>query len=338
MTKKRIFSVIQIGNKEDFPSRFFDIFIVCNILVNICVMFMQTFDELSAWAPFFRVIELVTTLFFVVEYALRIWTAEYLYPDKSFLTARIRFLFSYDGIVDLFTIIPAFFLSGFVAFRLLRVVRIFHLFRLNAQYDSFNVITEVFLEKKNQLASSIFIIAILMLGSSMCMYSVEHEAQPGVFANAFSGIWWSVSTVLTVGYGDIYPVTTLGKLMGIVIAFLGVGVVAIPTGIISAGFVEQYTEKQKSERTLTNEELADSIDEIIIPAGSAYAGMELQQIRHTYGLKGILVVRGNLRIVADPTLVIEEGDLLIALHEGERKSEQMAGSSYPSGGGGQHKF
>ena len=79
-----------------------------------------------------------------------------------------------------------------------------------------------------------------MLASSLCMYSVEHDTQPDVFRNAFSGVWWSMSTLLTVGYGDIYPVTTLGRVMAICIAYLGVGAVAIPTGIISAGFVEQY--------------------------------------------------------------------------------------------------
>ena len=123
--------------------------------------------------------------------------------------ATIRFLVSFDGIVDLLTIIPAFFLSGFVIFRMLRVARVFHLFRLNAKYDSFNVITTVLYEKRNQIISSVFIVLILMLASSLCMYSVEHDAQPEVFRNAFSGIWWSMSTLLTVGYGDIYPITTL---------------------------------------------------------------------------------------------------------------------------------
>ena len=121
-----------------------------------------------------------------------------------------------------------------------RVVRIFRLFQINAYYDSLNVITDVIIGKRQQLLSSVFIIMVLMMSSSLCMYSLEHEAQPEVFSNAFSGIWWSVSTLLTVGYGDIYPVTTLGKMFSIFITFLGVGMVAIPTGIISAGFVDQY--------------------------------------------------------------------------------------------------
>ena len=136
---------------------------------------------------------------------------------------------------------PFFFPSGAVAFRMFRVVRIFRLFRINAYYDSLNVITQVLTSKAQQLLSSVFIILVLMTASSLCMYSLEHDAQPDVFSNAFSGIWWAVSTLLTVGYGDIYPITTLGKIFGILITFLGVGMVAIPTGIISAGFVDQYS-------------------------------------------------------------------------------------------------
>ena len=246
--KKRIFDIIQIGKRDDFISRAFDIFIVAVILVNIAILFMETFEQLDPYASVLKGIETVTVIIFCLEYILRIWTAEYLYPDQKGVKAVLRFLFSFDGIVDLLTILPFFFLSGFVAFRMLRVVRIFHLFRINAYYDSFNVITSVLYEKRNQIISSIFIILVLMMASSLCMYSAEHDAQPEVFNNAFSGIWWSISTILTVGYGDIYPITALGRLMAILIAFLGVGAVAIPTGIISAGFVEQYTRIQNQNK------------------------------------------------------------------------------------------
>ena len=137
--------------------------------------------------------------------------------------------------------LPFFFPSGAIAFRMFRIVRIFRLFRINSYTDSLNVITEVITSKGQQLISSVFIIVVLMLGASLCMYSIEHDAQPHVFTNAFSGIWWAVSTLLTVGYGDIYPITDVGKIFSIIITFLGVGMVAIPTGIISAGFVDQYS-------------------------------------------------------------------------------------------------
>lgn len=245
--KKRIFDIIQIGQRGDIPSRAFDFCLVAIIALNILVLILETFNLPADFLKILHIIEMVTVALFGIEYLLRIWTAEFLYPEVSRGKAILKFLLSYDGIVDLLTILPAFFLSGFSAFRMLRVVRIFHLFRINATYDSFNVITTVLKEKRNQIFSSLFIVIVLMFASSLCMYSVENNAQPDVFDNAFSGMWWSISTILTVGYGDIYPITILGRILAIIIALLGVGVVAIPTGIISAGFVEHYnTQVQKS--------------------------------------------------------------------------------------------
>lgn len=250
--KKRIFDIIQIGQRGDFPSRAFDFFLVIIISLNILVLILETFNLPAELLKVLHIIEIVTIALFGIEYLLRIWTAEFLYPNVSRGKAILKFLFSYDGIVDLLTILPAFFLSGFSAFRMLRVVRIFHLFRINATYDSFNVITAVLKEKRNQIFSSLFIVIILMFASSLCMYSVENVAQPDVFDNAFSGMWWSISTILTVGYGDIYPITVLGRILAIIIAILGVGVVAIPTGIISAGFVEHYNSQAQENKAAAN--------------------------------------------------------------------------------------
>ena len=152
--KKKVFNIIQIGDKSNRLSRLFDIFIAIVICANILVTFLQTFDELAFLFPVFHVVEVLTILIFCVEYILRIWTADYLYPDKNEFRSRLRFLISFDGIIDLLTILPFFFLSGMVIFRMLRVARIFHLFRLNARYDSFNVITTVLYEKRNQIIAS----------------------------------------------------------------------------------------------------------------------------------------------------------------------------------------
>ena len=305
-TKKRIFDIIQIGKKDDVPSRLFDLAIVVAILLNSSVLVLDTFSEMAQFAPILNVIEAVTVVFFCVEYALRIWTAEYLYPNKSKSGAVIAFLLSFDGIVDLMTILPFFYLSGFVAFRLLRVIRIFHLFRINAAYDSFNVITSVLYEKRNQIFSSVFIIFILMLGSSITMYSVEHEAQPEVFQNAFSGIWWSLSTIFTVGYGDIYPITTLGRVLAIVTTILGVGVVAIPTGIISAGFVEQYNEAQKA--------VPDSISAakaVMIEKDSVYCGKSVKQLKKEYGVNTLVIIREGMTMLPSAYLVLNAGDTVV---------------------------
>jgi len=306
LNRKRIFDIIQIGQEKDIASRVFDIFIVINILLNITLMFMQTFDELSGWKNTMHSLELLTVVIFVIEYALRIWTADYLFPDSGPGRARLRFLCSFDGIVDLLTILPFFFLSGFVAFRMLRVVRIFHLFRINNTTDSFNVIKSVLLEKRNQILSSVFIIIILMLASSLFMYSAEHEAQPENFRNAFSGIWWSMSTLLTVGYGDIYPITLAGKIMAIVIAFLGVGVVAIPTGIISAGFVQQYTSAEKGNRAL-----GLKLETALIGIDSMWIGLSTDELTEKYGCVVILVRRKNRTEKPAPDYNVELGDTIV---------------------------
>lgn len=247
--KKKIFDIIQIGTRVNVPSVVFDVFISIMIVVSIVVTFMYTFDSLEAYRPIMLIIECITTVVFIVEYALRVFTSDLLYPDKTKSKAALSFIFSIYGIIDILTIISYFspiYSNGFVAFRMIRVVRIFRLFKVNTSFDAFNVVAGVIQDKKSQIVSSIFMIFMLMLAASMCMYGLEHDVQPESFDNAFSGIWWAMSTVLTVGYGDIYPVTIGGRIVAIIIALLGVCVVAIPTGVISAGFVEYYTKIKNS--------------------------------------------------------------------------------------------
>ena len=306
--KKRIFDIIQIGNRGDVPSRAFDIFIVTVIIVNIITLFLDSFDEMAEYHGFFRICEGLTVLVFAVEYGLRIWTSEFLYPKKTKAGAVLRFLRSFDGVVDLLTILPFFFLDGFIVFRMLRVVRIFHLFRVNARYDSFHIITSVLVEKKNQILSSVFIIIVLMFASSLGIYNVEHEAQPEVFRNAFSGIWWSVSTLLTVGYGDIYPITVVGRLMAICIAFLGVGVVAVPTGIISAGFVEQYTKKQNSDKKLTD---ISKLGEVLVDRESPFLGKMVSEAETEMGTRIYMIIRGELSIMPYDNVMLKYGDIIV---------------------------
>ena len=304
--KKRIFDIIQIGELDDMPSRLFDFFIITAILLNITVLFLKTFDSLLKFTTLFEAVEYATTAIFIIEYALRLWTANFLYKEASPMIARIKFIISFNGIVDLLTILPMFFLEGFVVFRMLRVVRILRLFRINAYYDSFYVIRDVVLKKKNQLTSSFFIIFVLMLASSLCIYSAENEAQPDVFQNAFSGIWWSISTLLTVGYGDIYPVTTVGRLMGITIGFLGVLSVAIPTGIISAGFVEEYT---RLSNPLNDQTL--HLEELIVNLDSSWVGKQVRNIERDSDIRILLLYRDGERVHAKAKDIIQLDDVVV---------------------------
>ena len=317
--QKRVFEILQIGNSSDIVSRAFDWFISAAIILNILELFLRTFDFMEPYDPVLEAVETVTILIFTVEYILRIWTAPCLYPDESKGKAVLHFMRSFDGVVDLLTILPFFFLTGFAAFRMLRVVRIFHLFRLNANYDSFNVIISVLYEKRNQIFSSLFLILVLLLASSLSMYAAEHEAQPESFKNAFSGIWWGMSTLLTVGYGDIYPVTMMGKAMAIVIAFLGVGAVAIPTGIISAGFVEQYTEMMNGPASNAGTgEL--TLQTVVVDIDSAWLGMNAAELKKSTGMTLLMIKRGageTLVPAERPEERIRMGDALI-LYNGQQ--------------------
>ena len=308
--RKRIFDIIQIGNVSDFPSRAFDLFLVAVILINITVLILQTFDGMQRFEDILDALEAITVSVFIVEYILRIRTADFLYPQKTRGAAIVSFVLSFDGMIELLTILPFFFLSGFVAFRMLRVVRIFHLFRINQTYDSFNAIKSVLYEKRNQLASSLFIILVLMVAASLFMYSAEHEAQPDVFKNAFSGIWWSVSTLLTVGYGDIYPITAVGKFLAIIIAFLGVAAVAIPTGIISAGFVEQYTKLSKADGM---NDLVLGLQAVVVDIDSAWIGKSVKEVHKITDAEIVLVSHHNKSFVPHQDYKIQLGDAL-AVH------------------------
>jgi len=306
--KRKIFGIIQVGQRGDAASVAFDYALMGNIVLNILVLVLETFGSLSAHARLFAAVDVATTLFFCAEYALRLWTADLLHPSLGPVAARLRFVFSFDGLVALFTILPVFFFTGVVAFRMLRVVRILHLFRLNAKYDSFHVIASVLREKSRQIASSLFIIFVLMVAGSICMYNAEHAAQPEVFKNAFSGFWWSVTTSLTIGYGDIYPVTPAGTVLAVVLAFLGVGAVAIPTGIISAGFVEKFARAENAVKRFPD---VAAIGEIRVDEGNELCGKTVDELRRAYGMTVYLVLRGEVTVLPESGLAIRPGDILV---------------------------
>lgn len=241
MNRKRTFTIIQVGNLSDFPSRAYDMSLVIAVAVNIFIAIFDTFPQAEPYEKIIWAVECVTVIFFAIDYVLRIWTADYLYENLSPTRARLKFIFSWAGLVDLLSCLPFLVASGGGALRMFRIIRILRVFRIHHYADPLRVIGDVIKKKQGQLLSSIFIVFILMIASSLMMYNLEHDAQPEAFANAFSGFWWAANTLLTVGYGDIVPVTLAGKICGTLLTFLGVGIVAIPTGILSAGFMEQVS-------------------------------------------------------------------------------------------------
>ncbi|MBR6230802.1 MAG: ion transporter [Lachnospiraceae bacterium] len=312
--RKKIFLVIDVNNNEGFANRFYDFFSTGLIILNILVVSLNTVSSLHLkYGHIYEAIEALTVLFFAVDCGFRIWTAEYQHPEKTPGKAILKYILSFDGIIDILSFLPYYlpvvFPAGAVVFRFFRVIRIFRLFRINAYYDSLNVITDVIKSKKNQLVSSVFIILVLMMASSLCMYSVENAAQPDVFSNAFSGLWWAVSTLLTIGYGDIYPVTGLGQALAIVISFLGVGMVAIPTGIISAGFVEQYQKITKLSTTGSEADL--HFIKIHIGPEDPWANRQIKYLGLSREVTIAVILRGSSSIIPRGDVVIRPDDIIV---------------------------
>ena len=324
--RRRIFEIVEIGAADDLLSRGYDFFGSLVVVLALAASVAATFDGAEErCGALLDTVEVATSAFFAVDYVLRVWTARCLYPTLTPGKATVRYVSSIGGLIDLVsflpTFLPVFFPSGMVAFRMFRVVRIFRLFRINAYYDSLHVITEVLRSKRQQLLSSVFIILTLMLASSLCMYSLEHEAQPEVFRNAFSGIWWSVSTLLTVGYGDIYPITTAGKVFGIVITFLGVGMVAIPTGIISAGFVDQYSRiKRISEYGQASDV---HFIQVYLRKRDAWVGKTIRDAGLPGGVIAAAIQRGGRIVMPRGDTVLQAGDTLVLGAQGFRNDQHI---------------
>ena len=319
--RKRIYKIITIGYTGDVESRTFDAVIAAAILLNLFIIFFETFDVSAKYIPVLNVIEFITVIIFTVEYILRLVTADYEKPGRrSFAASMFAFVFSLYGLIDLASFLPywlsvlfpvSFIPAGAVAFRMLRVVRILRLFRVNRYYDAFNVITDVIKECKNQILSALFIILMMVMAASIIMYSLEHAAQPEEFKNAFSGIWWAVSTLLTVGYGDIYPITPAGRFVGIILAFCGVGIVAIPTGILSAGFVQHYS--RIKEQAGEGQEYPVNHLKIEIPKGHEWIGKKVKDIQLINGTGILEIEREWENIIPSDDTIIEEDDRVIVV-------------------------
>ena len=187
---------------------------------------------------------------------MRIYVSDLNYPDMTPIRARLRYLRSYMAIIDLLAILP-FYIPYIIPIdlrmlKILNILRMLRIFKINRYTTALSTIADVFRRKKHELLSSVAMVFILMLIASVIMYNIENEAQPEAFENALMALWWAVSTLTTVGYGDVYPVTLLGKLLSAVIALLGIGLVAVPTGIISSGFIEKNRKKMQQIRIRKN--------------------------------------------------------------------------------------
>lgn len=247
--RKRLFEILQPAADNDTPSKVFDWVLALLIITCSCIAIVGTFDIPDNVRDALDLMESIVVVLFTVEYICRICTANYLYPELSYPKAIIRYMFSFMGLIDLVSILP-WWLSGLLPYnmmtiRLLRIIRMLKIFKLGSYMDGLIAVGDTFRAKRHELISSVAVILILMVVSAVLMYGIETDAQPDAFANAAQALWWAVCALTTVGYGDVYPITIAGKALAAIISVLGIGLVAVPSGIVSAGFIEQMQAKQK---------------------------------------------------------------------------------------------
>lgn len=236
--REKIKSIVEINHNTG--SRIFSVFIQALILISVIAFSIETIPNLSDRNQFLlRLIEIFCVVIFTVEYILRVYVS-----DK-----KLNFIFSFFGIIDLLSILP-FYLSFGVdlrSLRALRFLRLFRIFKLVRYNKAMLHFAKAMRSAKEQILLFIFVTLILIYFAAVGIYYFEHEAQPEHFSSIFDSLWWAIITLTTVGYGDAYPITVGGKIFTFFILMIGLGIVAVPTGIISSALTHSFEEDREKK-------------------------------------------------------------------------------------------
>jgi voltage-gated potassium channel len=241
--RRRVYELLDVRPEDRGLERALNVALLALIVANVAAVILETVAAIRAeHASFFDAFETLSVAVFSVEYLLRLWSCT---ADPRFagpVTGRLRFATSFLPLVDLVSILPSLIPGGVLDLRFMRVLRLARLTRMLkvARYSqSLQTLARVLSAKRSELVVTAIAGALLLICASSLMYFAENEAQPQQFSSIPAAMWWGVETLTTVGYGDLYPVTPLGKLMGSVIAVLGIGLFALPAGILASGFSDE---------------------------------------------------------------------------------------------------
>ncbi len=250
LARNHLYAVLEPAREGHVLSKAVDLFIIALILMNVVVMVLETVPSVNLYyARLFHLFDLVSLAIFSVEYILRVLTAvenpRYAEPIRG----RLRYMRTPMAVIDLMAILPFFLPMIGLDLRFMRAARLFRIFRMLklARYSSaMRVLGEVFRRRREELMVTVGIVALVLLFSSSLIYFAEHQHQPNGFGSIPEAMWWGVATLTTVGYGDVTPITPMGKFLAAVIQLTGIGMFALPTGIIGAGFVEEMQRHRKT--------------------------------------------------------------------------------------------
>ena len=225
-------------------------FIIILIILNVAAVMLETVPSIhDPYAEFFRIFDLVSVIIFTIEYVLRVWSCNHDPRYRHSIHGRLRYIFSIDSLIDLLAILP-FYIHVFVGFdlrilRIFRLLRFLRLFRLTAYMRSAQMVRNVFVLRASELKLSMVLILLFIMIASCLIYFAEHLAQPDKFSSIPATMWYAVVTVTSIGYGDLVPITPLGKTLSSILSLAGLPVFALPAGIITAGFLEEIRKTKK---------------------------------------------------------------------------------------------
>lgn len=302
--KEKVAKFFSTKHNRDFASKFFDIFIEILVLFNVVAVILESYDTLyTQFGAFFDIFEIFTVTVFTIEYLLRLWISDLNYPRKLKWQAYKKFIFSANSLIDLISIIPFFipFITNLDLrhLRIFRLIRLLRVFKLNKYSHSLLLIAKIMSEKKQELLATLLMFFSVLVIASSLMFYLEHSAQPRAFPNIMQSFWWGIITLTTIGYGDIYPITAAGKVLGGIIAMMGVMIVAIPTGIISSSFVQKMEEsKQKRRMSDIRSKLREAFYKKYVPEIAC-------KVRR--GQLSLEAVKVNLELSEDDIYKIAEG-------------------------------
>ena len=249
--RTKVHELLEVGQSGDRLDRAIDYFIITLIIVNTVAQILETVDSVYNAAPwFFPVLEIASMIIFTAEYFLRIWscTSEPRYSHPLF--GRLRFAVTPLLIIDLLALLP--FFLPFLGLEDLRSLRALRLLawaaRLGRYFEGIRTLGKVLQSKAMELATVVIVLAVMLVLASSMMFYAEHHAQPDAFASIPEAMWWSIITLTTVGYGDVSPVTPLGKVMAGIIAVMGIGMFALPAGILGSGFLDEIQKRNQEAR------------------------------------------------------------------------------------------
>lgn len=245
------------GAKARLVSFLLMLLIICNVMAVILASDSVIYTELQL---FFDRFELFSIVVFSIEYFSRVWVCVEDPRYQSSVKGRLKYMVSPMAIVDFVAILP-FYLGMFFTIdtRFLRVLRLFRLFKLSRHFSAMSVLLKVIKNEMATLLSAIFILLVLIVLASAGMFLVEHKVQPEAFGTIPRAMWWASITLTTVGYGDVVPVTVAGRILGAFITILGVGMAALPAGIIASGFTRELNKRRDTYRTMVRDALSDGV-------------------------------------------------------------------------------